>query len=112
MEEKEEKEIKKEEEVKALEKLKTTVQGLSEHLEKLRSEYVELFKKPRKFIWMNLFLGIVRGVGIFIGMAVLGALLVYIGTMILKKGETLPIIGEFFARINQVMDQVLKTSGK
>jgi len=108
----EEKETRKEEEIKALEKLKTTVQGLSTHLEKLRSEYVELFKKPRKFIWMNLFLGIVRGVGMFIGMAVLGAILVAIGTMIMKKGEALPIIGEFFAKINQVMDQVLKTSGK
>jgi hypothetical protein len=108
----EEKETKRKDEAKGLEKLKTTVQGLSEHLEKLRSEYVELFKRPRKFIWMNLFLGIVRGVGIFIGMAVLGAILVSIGMMILKKGETLPIIGEFFIKINQVLDQALKTSGK
>ena len=99
-----ENEINRESEAKALEKLKTTVQGLSEHLEKLRSEYMELFKKPRKFIWMNLFLGIVRGVGMFIGMAVLGAILVAIGTMIMQKGETLPIIGEFFKKINQVID--------
>ena len=108
----EKKETRREDETKALEKLKTTVQGLSAHLEKLRSEYVELFKKPRKFIWMNLFLGIVRGVGMFIGMAVLGAILVAIGAMIMQKGEALPLIGDFFKKINQVMDQVLKTSGK
>jgi len=107
-----EKETRKEDEAKALEKLKTTVQGLSEHLEKLRSEYVELFKKPRKFIWMNLFLGIVRGVGMFIGMAVLGAILVYIGMIIMKKLGTFPIIGDFFTKINRVLEQALKTAGK
>jgi hypothetical protein len=108
----EKKEIDKADEVKTLEGLKTTVQGLSEHLEKLRNEYMELFKKPRKFIWMNLFLGIVRGVGMFIGMAVLGAILVSIGMIILKKLGTFPIIGEFFIKINQVLEQSLTTIGK
>lgn len=108
----EEKKTRKEDEAKALERLKTTVQGLSEHLEKLKNEYVELFKRPRKFIWMNLFLGIVRGVGMFIGMAVLGAILVSVGMIILKKLGTFPIIGDFFVRINQVLEQALKTVGK
>lgn len=104
----EEKEIRKEDEVKALEKLKTTMQGLSEHLEDLRNEYAELFRRPRKFIWMRLFLGVVQGIGTFIGMAILGAILV----IILKKLGTFPIIGNFFTKINLVLDQVLKTSRK
>ncbi len=104
----EEKEIRKEDEVKVLEKLKTTVQELSKHLEEWRNEHVELFKRPRKFIWINFFLGLVRGIGTFIGMAILGAILV----IILKKLGTFPIIGNFFTKINLVLDQVLKASGK
>ena len=110
--EEEEKEIIKEDEAKELAKLKTTVQGLSVHLEKLRSEYVELFKKPRKFIWMNLFLGIVRGVGMFIGLAVVGAIIVSIGTIILGKMETIPVLGKFIAKLLKAVEEARTAIGK
>lgn len=108
----EEKEIRKEEEIKTLEKLKTAVQVLSEHVEKLRSEYVELFKRPRKLIWMNLFLGLVRGMGMFIGFTVVAALIVYIGTIILGKMVNLPLVGSWIAKIMEAVENARRSIGK
>lgn len=108
----EEKETRKGEETQALEKLKTTVQELSEHLEKWRNEHVELFKRPRKLIWMNFFLGLVRGIGTFIGFTVVAAVVVYIGTIILSKMVDLPLIGSWIAKIMEAVENARRSIGK
>ncbi len=108
----EERENRKEEEAKASERLRTTVQVLSEHVERLRSEYAELFKRPRKFIWMNLFLGLVRGIGMFIGFTIVAALIVYIGTIILSKMVNLPLIGSWIAKLMEAVENAKRSIGR
>ena len=87
--------MEKSDERKIMERLRQTMERLANHMESMRiAEYVEIIKNPRRFLWVNFTLGLVRGIGIFIGMAILGAILVSIGIFILKQMVTLPVIGE------------------
>lgn len=87
--------MEKSDERKIMERLRQTMERLANHMESMRiAEYVEIIKNPRRFLWVNFTLGLVRGIGIFIGMAILGAILVSIGIFILRQMVTLPVIGE------------------
>jgi len=79
-----------------LEKLLTSLEamGLDDYLKK-RSD-------PRRMFWSSLGLGIARGLGAAIGFSVLGAVAIYILRNIAMAN--LPVIGDFIARIVNIVD--------
>lgn len=64
--------------------------------------------RPLKAIWINMVIGISRGVGFVIGVSVVGA--VFIGLMgwLLSKFVSLPIIGKYIAIIVELVQHYLK----
>jgi hypothetical protein len=78
----------------------TVVQQLRKALASDTQELLEMMKNPRKFMWQNFMLGVVRGVGIVFGMTVLGALLVaFLFGIVLPWMEHLPLVGKFVHHI-------------
>ncbi|MEW5768373.1 MAG: DUF5665 domain-containing protein [bacterium] len=77
-----------------LEKLAVQVRSL---LSQEYYELVELIRNPVRLMWINLLIGLARGVGIFIGMTVVGALLLVLSAKILSGVIDLPLIGRFVA---------------
>lgn len=69
------------------------------------AEYVQMYAKPGKLLWINFLIGVFRGVGMAVGFTVLGAVLIYI----LKKLVVLniPLIGNFIAEIAKIVQQHL-----
>jgi hypothetical protein len=91
------------ESIKALEK---RVHQLAINIEKMKlAEYVHLLESPWKLLWVNFTSGVARGVGIGVGFAVLGALVIYI----LKSLVTVPLIGNFVAQIVEIVQIRLGT---
>ena len=75
----------------------TVVQQLRKALASDTQELLQMMKNPRKFMWQNFMLGVVRGLGIAFGMTILGALLVaFLFGIVLPWLEHLPLIGHFF----------------
>lgn len=72
-------------------------------------ELVELIRNPIRLMWINLLIGLTRGVGIFIGMTVVGALLLVLSAKILSGIIDLPLIGRFVADlVNEVTTQITR----
>ena len=71
----------------------TVVQQLRKALTSDTQELLQMMKNPRKFMWQNFMLGVVRGLGIVFGMTVLGAFLVAFFFIVLRWMEHLPLIG-------------------
>ncbi|MEG6617094.1 DUF5665 domain-containing protein [Peptococcaceae bacterium 1198_IL3148] len=91
------------ESIKALEK---RVGELATNIEKMKlAEYVHLLESPWKLLWVNFTSGVSRGLGIGVGFAVLGALVIYI----LKSLVTLPVIGNFIAQLVEIVQIRLGT---
>lgn len=65
------------------------------------AEFIELYRKPRRLLYLNFISGLSRGFGIAIGFTVVGALFVYfLGWL---AALNLPIIGEFVADIIRIV---------
>ena len=71
----------------------TVVQQLRKALASDTQELLQMMRNPRKFMWQNFMLGVVRGLGIVFGMTILGALLVAFFFIVLRWMENLPLIG-------------------
>ena len=71
----------------------TVVQQLRKALTSDTQELLQMMRNPRKFLWQNFMLGVVRGLGIAFGMTILGALLVAFFLIVLRWMEHLPLIG-------------------
>lgn len=90
-----------------LEKLRQKVSELSLNLEKMKlAEYVELLNNPWRLLWVNFISGIARGLGIAIGFAILGAIIILILQRLVELN--LPVIGGFIADIVQIVQQQIK----
>lgn len=86
--------------------LEERVRQLSINIEKMKlAEYVHLLESPWKLLWINFTSGIARGLGIGVGFAVLGALVIYV----LKSLVTLPLIGNYIAQIVEIVQIRLGT---
>ncbi len=89
-----------------LQALQKQVEILARNMERSKiDEYVCLLQSPWRLIWINFLSGIVRGVGIGVGFAILGALVVYI----LKSLVTVPVIGNYIAEIVEIVQIRLGT---
>lgn len=90
----------------ALQTLEERVKELALNMEKMKlAEYVELLEKPYRLLYINFISGIARGLGMAIGFAILGAIIV----MILQKLVTfnLPLIGDFIADLVKIVQMQL-----
>jgi len=63
---------------------------------------------PWRLLWINFISGIARGIGIAVGFAILGAILL----IILQKlvALNLPVIGGIIADIVEIVQQQIKTN--
>jgi hypothetical protein len=79
---------------------------LTHSLEKASiAEFIELYQKPRRMLYLSFLSGIARGFGLAIGFTVVGALFIYImGTI---ASWNLPIVGEFIAEITRIVQNEL-----
>ena len=92
-------------------KSEVTVKELAKRLKKRTAsefmELVEFLKSPRKLFFHNFLAGLVRGLGMAIGFTILGAIVVAIIILLLKKMVTIPLIGKFILNIlNTIKDQL------
>ncbi len=75
---------------------------LSQQLEKFNiAGYLEQLNNPRRYLMVNFVGGIVRGLGIALGMTILGAFVLYV----LQKMVVLnlPLIGDFIAELVRIV---------
>lgn len=92
----------------AVDSLRRAVTRLSINMEKMKlAEYVDLLHSPWRLLWVNFISGIARGLGIAIGFAILGAILL----IVLQKlvDLNIPLIGGFVADIVEIVQQQLKS---
>lgn len=93
---------------KLLESLRDKVSELATNMEKMKlAEYVDLLHSPWRLLWVNFTSGIARGLGIAVGFAILGAILV----IVLRKlvALNLPVIGGFIAEIVDIVQSQLRS---
>lgn len=91
-----------------MEGLRGIVARLAVNMEKMKlAEYVDLLNSPWRLLWINFISGIARGLGIAIGFAILGAVIV----IVLRKlvDLNLPVIGGFVADIVEIVQQQLRS---
>ena len=71
------------------------------------AEFVELYRQPRRLLYLNFLSGLTRGFGIAVGFTVVGALFLYVLGRV--AALNLPIIGEFVAEIARIVQGELAT---
>ena len=65
------------------------------------AEFVELYRKPERLLYLNFLAGIARGFGLALGFTVVGAFFLYgLGKI---ASLNLPIVGEFIAEITRIV---------
>lgn len=93
-----------------VEKLRQKVADLSINLEKMKlAEYVDLLHSPWRLLWINFISGIARGLGIAVGFAILGAVMIIVLQRLVDLN--LPVIGGFIADIVDIVRKQLKVKG-
>ena len=88
-----------------VEKLEEAIAGL----EKAGiAEWVELYRNPRRLLYLNFLAGAARGFGIAVGFTLIGALLaLFLGHL---ARLNLPVIGEFIADLARIVQVELAVS--
>lgn len=74
------------------------------------SEYQEVvaaLRNPMRLVWVNFLIGLARGVGIFIGMTVLGAIIIAISAKLLGGVIDLPLIGKLIADLIESVKEAM-----
>lgn len=69
------------------------------------AEYVELFRRPRRLIWLSFVSGVARGLGTLVGFTLLGAVLLYVLTLSFVRN--LPLVGGIIADLIVIINQHL-----
>jgi hypothetical protein len=92
-----------------MEALKQKVEELSLHLERMKlAEYVELINNPKRLLFINFIAGLARGLGIAVGFALLGAVVIYILQRLVVLN--LPVVSDFIATLVHLVQ--LQLQGK
>ena len=90
--------------------LATLIKKLSELTESMEkanvAEYIELFRRPRRLLYLNFLAGIVRGFGIAVGFTAVGAIFLYLLGMV--AALNLPVIGHFVAEVARIVELELR----
>lgn len=78
------------------------VEELAYYLERMRlAEYIALFNRPWRLMWLNFIAGLARGVGIAIGGTLLAALVIFLLNELAILN--LPLIGDFIAELVRIV---------
>jgi hypothetical protein len=86
--------------------LSLKIDELSVKIEKLNlSEYLELFRNPKRLLYLNFLAGVARGFGMAVGFTLLGALALYILQRVVILN--LPLIGDFIAELVRIVQDEL-----
>lgn len=72
------------------------------------AEWVELFRKPRRLLYLNFLAGVARGLGVAVGFSLMGAVLVLLLGRLARLN--LPVIGEFVADVARIVQLELKSA--
>lgn len=89
-----------------LARLERKIEELGLAMEKMKlAEYIELLRQPSRLLYLNFLAGIARGLGMAIGFALLGALLIYILRRLAILN--LPLIGSFIAELVKIVQSQL-----
>lgn len=79
-------------------------------MEKMKlAEYIEMMENPRRLLYMNFMMGLVRGFGMAIGFTILAALVVWFMQRLMVLN--LPLIGDFIADIVRLVQYELQVGG-
>lgn len=70
------------------------------------AEWVELFREPRRLLYLNFLAGVVRGFGIAVGFTFMGAVFVIFLGYVAQLN--LPVIGRFIADIARIVQFELR----
>jgi len=64
-------------------------------------DILNYIRKPWKLIGLNFFMGVVRGIGFFLGMTIIGAIVFTVLLSVFQKitQSNIPVISEWLARI-------------
>ncbi len=84
--------------------LRRQVALLADTLEKMRlAEYIAYLNRPRRLLWFNFLIGLVRGLGTALG----AGLLAGVAYLLLKRIVilNLPVIGGFIAELSKYINQ-------
>ncbi len=68
--------------------------------------YVDLYRRPWRMLWLNFAAGTARGVGMAVGFAILGALLIYILSSSFL--DNLPVVGRVIAELVRIVEHELQ----
>jgi len=80
------------------------IQELIDIVEKANvAEWIELYRRPGRLLLLNFAAGIARGLGIAVGFAILGALVIYVVKQLALLN--LPLIGKFIAEIVRMVQK-------
>jgi hypothetical protein len=80
---------------------------LALQMEKSRiAEYTELLHSPFRLIWLNIFSGVARGLGIALGFTFFAATIIYVLQVL--GALNLPIIGDYIADIVRIVQHQLE----
>ena len=90
----------------SLEKIEKQLIKVSNDMERTQiADYVNLMNRPLKLFWRNFLVGIARGVGSVVGIAVFATLILYVLQML--GALNLPIVGDYIADIVRIVQKQL-----
>ena len=89
-----------------VETLLRKINELIEGMEKAAlAEHIELYRRPRRLLFINFWAGLMRGFGIAVGFSVVGSIfLIGLGRL---ASLNLPVIGRFIAEIVRIVHETL-----
>jgi len=91
-----------------LEDISAKLDGLSVAMEKTGiAEYVDMLHNPRRLLFVNFWIGVVRGFGMAIGFTLLAALVIYLLQRLVVIN--MPLIGDFIAEIIEIVQNQIYT---
>lgn len=67
------------------------------------AEYLRFVGDGKRFFWVNFWAGVARGLGTAVGFTLLGAVLIVILQQVVA--QNIPLIGDFLARVIQVVQE-------
>ncbi|MTI86283.1 MAG: hypothetical protein FH756_20910 [Firmicutes bacterium] len=88
--------------------LEKRIKELAQNMERMKlAEYVRLLENPWRLLYVNFISGVARGLGIAVGFAILGAILIL--TLRQLVALNLPLIGGFIADLVEIVQLQLGT---
>ena len=97
-----------------LKALNDNMMKLSVRLEQMNfADLVEMNQHPLKLMWNNFLAGLTRGVGMFLGAGVMGAVTLALVTWlvyhVLNQLNWIPVIGQFTHAVGEILNQFLQS---